>query len=169
MERKLLLSKINGNSLNCLGEKNSLRMKAFVLIHQSWFDTLILGFIVVSTILLAFENPLRDPNTNSVTILFYIDIVMTAVFLAEMVVKIIALGLLCNGPESYLRVSWNVLDFLIVLVSLLSIIFSHLDLSFLKAIRMLRILRPLRLISHNKSLKIAVTSLMNSLPNIVLL
>jgi hypothetical protein len=129
----------------------------------------ILAFIAASTILLAFENPLGDKTTQLVKVLFYIDIFMTSVFLAEMIVKIISHGFMCNGSKSYMQISWNVLDFCIVSVSLLSIIFSHLDLAFLKAIRMLRILRPLRLISRNKSLKIAVTSLINGLPEIMIL
>ena len=92
---------------------------------------------------------------------------MTFVFLSELIIKIIASGFICNGPKSYMRTSWNVMDFFIVFVSIISICFSHLDLSFLKAFRMLRILRPLRLIQRNKSLKLAVTSLINSMPAII--
>jgi hypothetical protein len=164
-----LLSKIKGKSLNCFGPDNKLRINCFLLINKAWFDFVILAFIVVSTILLAFENPLSDPDSQLLRVLFYIDILMTSVFLLEMTIKIISMGFMCNGPKSYMQISWNVLDFAIVSVSLLSLIFSHLDLAFLKAIRMLRILRPLRLISRNKSLKIAVTSLINGLPQIMIL
>jgi hypothetical protein len=51
--------------------------------------------------------------------------------------------------------------------ALLSIAFTNFNLSFLKALRMLRILRPLRLISRNKGLKLAITSLINSIPKIL--
>jgi hypothetical protein len=84
----------------------------------------------------------------------------------EAVVKIISRGFVCNGPRSYLLSAWNILDLVIVFVSVLSIAFAHLGLQALKAIRMLRVLRPLRLIQKNKSLKIAVTSLIGSLPAI---
>ena len=72
-----------------------------------------------------------------------------------------------NGPESYLRVSWNIMDFFIIIFSLISIIFSNLNIEFIKVIRMLRVLRPLRLISRNDGLKIEVISLINAVPSII--
>jgi hypothetical protein len=134
---------------------------------KAWFDYLILGLIGVSTILLAFENPLSDPTNETFHILSKIDAVITVIFTLEALIKIISRGLICNGQRSYLLATWNVLDLFIVVVSVLSIAFAHLGLNALKAIRMLRILRPLRLIQKNKSLKIAVTSLVGSLPAIM--
>jgi hypothetical protein len=128
---------------------------------------MILGFIAVSTVLLAFENPLNDHESGYYYVLIYIDNTMTAIFVLEAIVKIIDRGLICNGERSYLLNAWNVLDLTIVAVSVLSIVFAHLELGALKAIRMLRVLRPLRLIQKNKSLKIAVMSLIGSLPAIV--
>lgn len=95
---------------------------------------------------------------------------MTSIFLLEMLTKIFALGLICNGKNSYLRSAWNLLDFIIVLSAVFSILFSRLiglKLSFLKALRMLRILRPLRLISRNKGLRLSLTALVKSIPKIV--
>jgi voltage-dependent calcium channel L type alpha-1D len=132
-----------------------------------WFDRIILLFITISTILLAVETPLTDPKSDLVKVLTYIDYVMTSIFTLEMVIKMIALGLACNGKDSYLRNAWNVLDFIIVTSALTSLVLSEYDLSFLKALRMLRILRPLRLISRNKGLKLSITCLINSIPNII--
>lgn len=92
--------------------------------------------------------------------------VFTAVFTFEMIAKIITYGFLFNGRDSYLRNSWNILDFVIVWISLVSIIFSSVDLTFFKVLRVLRVLRPLRMISRNEGLKIAVKSLLNSIPDI---
>lgn len=95
---------------------------------------------------------------------------MTAIFFLEMLTKILALGLICNGEESYLRSGFNFLDFVIVLSAVFSLLFSNvigLKLSFLKALRMLRILRPLRLISRNKGLRLSLTALLKSIPRIV--
>jgi hypothetical protein len=47
------------------------------------------------------------------------------------------------------------------------LIFSDVDLKFIKALRMLRVLRPLRMISRNEGLKIAVQSLINAIPGIL--
>ena len=41
------------------------------------------------------------------------------------------------------------------------------NVSFIKALRILKILRPLRLIARNKGLKVAIISLGRSIPNIV--
>jgi hypothetical protein len=92
---------------------------------------------------------------------------MTTVFVLEMCVKIIGYGFVTCGRDSYIRNGWNVLDFSIVAAAIFSIIFADYEISFLKALRLLRILRPLRLISRNKSLKLAITSLINSIPDIV--
>jgi hypothetical protein len=47
---------------------------------------------------------------------------MTGVFVAEFLIKVLVLGFACNGPESYLRSAWNIMDFLIVLVSIFGIL-----------------------------------------------
>jgi len=92
---------------------------------------------------------------------------MTALFTLECLIKIITYGFLINGRYSYLKDPWNVLDFFIVVSSLLSIFPSGLDLSFIKVLRVLRVLRPLRVISKNKDLKVAITSLFNSMPAVI--
>ena len=75
-----------------------------------------------------------------------IDYAMTAIFTVEALLKIITLGFLINGPKSYLRIEpWNVLDFLIVVISLISLGIDS-DFSVVKVLRVARILRPLRLI-----------------------
>ena len=126
-----------------------------------------MAMITLSTILLAIDSPLNDPMSTKVSVLAYIDYVMTAIFTLEMIIKMLAVGFIANGKKSYLRNAWNVLDFIIVTSALFSIVFAQFDLSFLKALRMLRILRPLRLISRNKGLKLAITCLINSIPKIV--
>ena len=95
---------------------------------------------------------------------------MTIAFCAEAVIKIISFGFAFNGPTSYIRNAWNVLDFIIVLAALLGLFGSGENsdqLSGIKAVRILRILRPLRIISRNRGLKIAITSLFNSIPSII--
>jgi hypothetical protein len=63
-----------------------------------------------------------------------------------MLLKILAYGLFMD-MNSYLSDTWSRLDFLIVIFSLLDWSLSSLNLSFLKIVRMLRILRPLRFIN----------------------
>lgn len=116
--------------------------------------------IVISTINLALENPLDNPKARKLAILGYIDYGMTAVFTIEMLLKMIAFGLVINREFSYLRSGWNILDFFIVLSSLASLNPSTGEnLKVLKTLRILRVLRPLRMVSRNRGLKISITAL----------
>ena len=50
---------------------------------------------------------------------------------------------------------------------MISLFATGVDLKFIKALRMLRVARPLRMISRNEGLKVAVQSLINAIPGIV--
>ena len=126
----------------------------------------IIVFIVLSSIQLALENPLNDPNGKFVSVLNHIDIVFTSIFACEALLKIISQGFLLNGPDSYLRSSQNILDFLVVTFSIASLTVTDVDLSVFKILRMLRVLRPVRVISKNQGLKLSINSLFNAIPSI---
>ena len=92
--------------------------------------------------------------------------VITIAFLIESIINIIFLGFLFNGPNSYLKDNWNILDFVIVVFSVVSIVSASFNLEVLKIIRIMRVLRPLRMLKRNFGLKIQVVSLLNSIPGI---
>ena len=81
--------------------------------------------------------------------------------------KIIVWGFVLNGDKSYLMDSWNVYDFIIVIISVSSFTVSSDSFSIVKVLRVARILRPLRLIQHSSHLKIAVHALFKSIPDIL--
>ena len=116
--------------------------------------------------MLTLENPLDDPNGEKKLVLEKIDIVISIIFLIELLLKVAVFGFINNGPESYMLNPWNIMDFIIVCFSLISIILSDVDLGIIKVLRMLRVLRPLRMISRNPGLRIAVQSLINAIPDI---
>jgi hypothetical protein len=64
---------------------------------------------------------------------------------------------------SYLRDTWNMLDFFIVICSVIDLLFTNVHLPFIKVLRLLRTLRPLRFISHNVGLKMIVIALFESI------
>ena len=99
---------------------------------------------------------MNDPEGDYKKAVYYIDQITTYVFLAEALIKIMVFGFVLNGRSSYLRNVWNVLDFLIVVFSILSMTPLPDSLKFFK---LLRVARPLRLISRNKGLKVAVRAL----------
>jgi hypothetical protein len=65
-----------------------------------------------------------------------------------------------------MRTGWNVLDFGIVVISLVSYFLTGKNLKSLKVLRLLRVLRPLRMISRNEGLKLCVKALLLALPGI---
>ena len=126
----------------------------------------IILLILVSTVSLAFEHPLEDPNSDMMQLLKKIDYAFTAVFTVEATLKIISQGFVLNGKKSYLLDSWNILDFIIVVFSLLGLVISA-DLSVVKVLRVARILRPLRLIQRAEDLKIAALAFIRAIPQIM--
>ena len=113
--------------------------------------------ILASSITIAIDNPLNNPDSSLTNTLFIIDGVFTFLFLLEALLKIIAMGFIHNHNEeekAYLCVGWNILDFLVVIASLVDFTLglanvSNNSLKALKALRTIRALRPLRVISRN--------------------
>jgi hypothetical protein len=91
---------------------------------------------------------------------------MSICFIIEFLLKNLVLGFACNGPGSYIREPWNVMDFIIVMLSLVDFLPIDTNLSFFKVIRLMRVIRPLRMISKNPGMKIAVESLVKVVPGI---
>lgn len=104
---------------------------------------------------MALDDPLNTSNNNNT-----IDNAFTAIYTVEMVVKIMAFGLLFN-KKAYLRDLWNILDFVIVVTSLLPMV---LNMGFsVKALRAIRVLRPLKTITRIRALKRIIQTLFLSL------
>lgn len=93
---------------------------------------------------------------QKVKIMKYADIVMTFLFTCELLLKVTVYGFLLNGQHSYIVNPWNIMDFIIVAVSIISLCIQNVDLGSIKILRMLRVLRPLRMISRNPGLRIAI-------------
>ena len=136
------------------------------LVTNSIFEWSIIACIVASSILLSAESPLQNPDGAAKHLLLQIDIVFTSVFALEAALKIFAFGFLFNGNYSYLRSLGNVIDFMVVITGLTTIFLSTINLSFFKVVRLLRILRPLRVVSKNEGLRISIISLVAAVPNI---
>lgn len=137
------------------------------IVEHPYYNSIVLFLISISTVLLTLDNPLNDPNGILTAVLNILDIVLTILFTLECTINIILVGFLMNGKESYLNDSWNVLDFLIVVFSLLNLAASGVDLGIIKLFRMLRVLRPLRVLKRNLGMKIQVISLLNSIPGVI--
>lgn len=110
--------------------------------------------ILLNSLKMATDDPLA-----TATSLPEAESAFTVIYVAEMSLKICAYGFLFN-QGAYLRDLWNVLDFVIVVTSLLPLI---MDIGFsVNALRAIRVLRPLRTITKVKALKMIVRTLFDS-------
>uniref|UniRef100_A0A8I3PH29 Voltage-dependent T-type calcium channel subunit alpha-1H n=1 Tax=Canis lupus familiaris TaxID=9615 RepID=A0A8I3PH29_CANLF len=164
-------------ALYLFSPQNRFRVSCQKIIAHKMFDHVVLVFIFLNCITIALERPDIDPGSTERVFLSVSNYIFTAIFVAEMMVKVVALGLV-SGDHAYLQSSWNVLDGLLVLVSLVDIIVAMASaggakiLGILRVLRLLRTLRPLRVISRAPGLKLVVETLISSLRpigNIVLI
>mmetsp|Transcript_2591 Transcript_2591/g.3694 ORF Transcript_2591/g.3694 Transcript_2591/m.3694 type:complete len:1759 (-) Transcript_2591:300-5576(-) len=149
-------------SLWMFSGKNPLRQEALVLIGNKYFDRVIVVLIVISSITLAVDNPLASATSFNQRALTVIDIIFAIIFTLEAAIKVFALGFLLHRG-SYLRNSWNILDFIIVIISDLDwLAGAQFQGSYLKTLRIIRVLRPLRMISRQPELKRVVNVMIKS-------
>ncbi|KAM9494665.1 voltage-dependent T-type calcium channel subunit alpha-1H isoform 2-T2 [Clarias gariepinus] len=164
-------------SLYIFSPRNRFRVFCQRIISHKMFDHVVLVFIFLNCITIALERPHIQANSSERVFLSISNYVFTVIFVAEMTVKVVALGLF-SGKHSYLQSTWNVLDGVLVSVSLIDILVSMAStggnkiFGILRVLRLLRTLRPLRVISRAPGLKLVVETLITSLRpigNIVLI
>uniref|UniRef100_A0A8B9J6P3 Voltage-dependent L-type calcium channel subunit alpha n=1 Tax=Astyanax mexicanus TaxID=7994 RepID=A0A8B9J6P3_ASTMX len=139
------------SSFFIFGPQNKFRKLCHRIINATTFTNIILLFILLSSISLAAEDPI-DPMSFRNQVLAYADIVFTSVFTAEIVLKMTTYGAFLH-TGSFCRNSFNILDLIVVGVSLLSMGMESSAISVVKILRVLRVLRPLRAINRAKGLK----------------
>eukprot|EP00929_Paragymnodinium_shiwhaense_P090912 TRINITY_DN50994_c0_g1_i1.p1 TRINITY_DN50994_c0_g1~~TRINITY_DN50994_c0_g1_i1.p1 ORF type:complete len:1913 (-),score=432.16 TRINITY_DN50994_c0_g1_i1:94-5832(-) len=128
------------------------------------FDNIVLLCILLSSICMAVDSPLNDPEAQLTKILRGADYMFGLLFIFEMVVKLFALGIWW-GEDAYLKSGWNWLDGVVVMVSIVDIITDD-GPAFLKTLRILRAFRPLRVISRNENLKVVVQTVFLAIPDL---
>ncbi|XP_066499275.1 voltage-dependent L-type calcium channel subunit alpha-1D isoform X2 [Hoplias malabaricus] len=141
----------DGSSFFILGKKNCLRVACHNLIYNPYFTNFILIFIILSSFSLAAEDPIKTHSVRNV-MLGYADYVFTTVFTIEIILKMTVYGAFLH-PGSFCRNAFNLLDLLVVSVSLTSFFLHSSAISVVKILRVLRVLRPLRAINRAKGLK----------------
>ncbi|XP_065438817.1 voltage-dependent L-type calcium channel subunit alpha-1C isoform X29 [Chrysemys picta bellii] len=130
---------------------NRFRLHCHRIVNDNIFTNLILFFILLSSISLAAEDPVKHYSFRN-QILFYFDIVFTVIFTIEIALKMTAYGAFLH-KGSFCRNYFNILDLLVVSVSLISFGIQSSAINVVKILRVLRVLRPLRAINRAKGLK----------------
>ncbi|XP_038870254.1 sodium channel protein type 2 subunit alpha-like [Salvelinus namaycush] len=142
----------------------TLRKTCFRIVEHNWFESFIIFMILLSSGALAFEDIYIEKRKTIKTVLEFADKVFTYIFILEMLLKWVAYGF-----AKYFTNAWCWLDFLIVDVSLVSLVANALgyaELSAIKSLRTLRALRPLRALSRFEGMRVVVNALLGAIPSI---
>uniref|UniRef100_A0A8C4QUP2 Voltage-dependent L-type calcium channel subunit alpha n=2 Tax=Eptatretus burgeri TaxID=7764 RepID=A0A8C4QUP2_EPTBU len=140
-----------GSAFFIFSSSNRFRVFCHKLIHHHLFTNLILIMILLSSASLAAEDPIRSTSFRN-HILSYFDYAFTTIFTIEILLKMTACGAFWHRG-SFCRNYFNLLDLLVVIVSLVSFGIQSGAISVVKILRVLRVLRPLRAINRAKGLK----------------
>uniref|UniRef100_A0A8C0H5R1 Voltage-dependent L-type calcium channel subunit alpha n=1 Tax=Chelonoidis abingdonii TaxID=106734 RepID=A0A8C0H5R1_CHEAB len=130
---------------------NRFRLHCHRIVNDNIFTNLILFFILLSSISLAAEDPVKHYAFRN-QILGNADYVFTSIFTLEIILKMTAYGAFLH-KGSFCRNYFNILDLLVVSVSLISFGIQSSAINVVKILRVLRVLRPLRAINRAKGLK----------------
>ncbi|GFW92653.1 voltage-dependent T-type calcium channel subunit alpha-1H [Trichonephila clavipes] len=164
-------------SLFLFSKSNCLRQICCRIAENKWFDYSILVFIASNCVTLAMERPTIPPDSYERLFLTGTNYIFIIVFTFEMIVKVMAKGL-WYGRNAYFKSGWNIMDGFVVGISLVDVLLSFVAESspkifgILRVFRLLRSLRPLRVINRAPGLKLVVQTLLSSLRpigNIVLI
>ncbi|XP_058804886.1 voltage-dependent T-type calcium channel subunit alpha-1G isoform X2 [Phymastichus coffea] len=176
-EPKGCLKERDDYSLYIFPPNNRFRVFCDWFVEQKWFDNVVLLFIGLNCITLAMERPNIPPDSRERLFLSSANYIFTVVFAVEMFLKVVATGML-YGTNAYFTSGWNIMDGSLVVISIIDLGMSLLSSSsprifgILRVFRLLRSLRPLRVINRAPGLKLVVQTLLSSLRpigNIVLI
>ncbi|CAI2364628.1 unnamed protein product [Moneuplotes crassus] len=172
-ESEIKPSKILYEGVECerafffISKSNPIRVWIYTLTQWAGFETIIMTLILLSSIKLIADTYILNRSDDSLEIVIsgYFDLFFIIFFALESLIKSIAAGLVFE-KGSYLRESWNQLDFFIAVTSIIDLAFDGINVPVIKVLRLLRTLRPLRFISHNSQIKIVVEALIQSVGHI---
>ena len=145
-------------SMYLFSSSNHVRRLCTTITSHAWFDRFILVCIFYSSLTLALDSPLVPDEDEMRPILVNSDYIMNFVFITECVLKVIS-----QTWTRYISSAWSKLDIIIVLVASIDMTLTAVlsggvsALGPLKTLRILRALRPLRLIARAPGLRILVS------------
>ena len=179
---------INDRSMGLFRRDSCQRQFCTWVVASPKFDGFIIIIILASSVCLAIDSPRLDADADSSLAIYLTGLnrFFTAAFTCEMLLKMASFGVCCgrgtrvmssevdeNGQPKvvrippYFRDGWNVLDFFIVMVSLICLLAEAFPaLRPLKSLRILRVLRPLRLLARDPGMRLIITALVKVMPSV---
>ena len=144
----------------------TLRQRIKSIVSNTYFDSFIGAIILLNSILLAcidyqvvdnnYQPSITSPRNN---VIEKCEIIFTAIFTIECIFKVVAYGF-AKGKRAYIRDGWNVLDFVILAISLLGFVPGIPNLSMLRSFR---VLRPLRSVSKLPNVRKIASAFIDSI------
>ncbi|XP_053122282.1 sodium channel protein type 5 subunit alpha-like isoform X3 [Hemicordylus capensis] len=132
----------------------------FDIVNKQAFDIFIISLIFFNVVVMAMEHDGQEEAVGN--FLEIINAVFVAIFTGECLMKILALRLY------FFKDNWNIFDFVVVILSILSAAIKNLPINFpptiLRIIRVVRISRILRLIRAARGIRTLLFALLMSLP-----
>lgn len=128
-----------------------------ILVSKPSFNNVITIIILLQAAVLAIET--FSEFKNYASFFEYIHSFVLAVFIIEAMLKMLALY---PEPHNYFKNGWNILDFFIIVVSLLPITGG-----FTTVARLIRLLRVTRLTNRSKEMSVMVMTIVKSLPSMI--
>jgi voltage-gated sodium channel len=132
----------------------SLQQRFIDIRENKIFETFVIVVIVLSALVIGAKT-YRIPD-NVLTVFKILDISITLIFLAEIIIRMIAE----SSFKRFFSKGWNVFDFIIVVASLIPVEDSEVALLG----RLLRIFRVLRLISIIPELRVLLNAFVTAIP-----
>jgi hypothetical protein len=140
---------------------NIISYYCYSLVSQKWFDNLSLLVIIINTLLILISDP-KDDNSIANTS----DNYFLYLYTVEMFLKIFAYGFVIS-ENSYLKDSWNILDFVVIALGWISTILESLSngssVKGISGLRAFRILRPLKTVKSIKGLRNLIVTILESI------
>lgn len=156
-------------SLYLFHYQSKVRIAIVQLTEWQWFDRIVIAVIIIGSFCQAsydYSDPADLTEYNRV--INQIIEITTFFFIIEATCKIIAQGLI-KHKNSYLRNGWNIVDFIVVITSIIEIIlttYARGIIPSIKPLRALRVLRPLRSVKRVPRLRRLVSIMLRSLPEL---
>lgn len=155
-------SHLYGKSFCIFAKNNRFRLFLYKVISHAYFEHFIVLTIIASCVLLLMKDPFRDPASSFNQGLIVTDYIILVIYFLELLMKLIVYGFIMNGPESFMRKFWNVLDLALLIMTAVGTLDESLDFAKtnVKPFRVLRFIKIIYLVpASRQSMKILILSI----------
>lgn len=125
------------------------------------FSLISFWIIIISSICVALESPLLNPDSPLSLALRVIDFITTFSFMILNTIEIIA-----KSPTVYFVNPWSVMDFVITVISIVGLFVRNPVLNSLRVVKAMRALKSFRMLKSFEGLKAVVEGMMRVVPKV---